>query len=351
MDDRNPQPASPANPTPSNHSARRRVSLVLPVGPDQPLRPGLWDQASTAAEAVAACGYECEIVFVENGSGSEALQTLREWASEQTQVRLVELSRSFGPHAAAEAGRQHASGEAVISFQAPCPQPVELVRQMLTLWKEGAEVICAQPAPQRPAMNWRASLRVWLQRSLGRRPQTPPADVPALLLDRSVLEALRPSGPACWTRGGAITTVGFRQRTVPWPSAGEARGAQPVPARQGPENLGLYLAAASAAAGLVGLVVAVLAAVTGGVLLAVVGLLLVAQSGLNVLFAVAFDALRAAPREPVSTAAPRAPQGQAGPYVIRQISGFQPPAVEPQPQRPQEPAEAEPADWGIRIWT
>ena len=86
-----------------------KLSLVVPC----------YNEAESVAlfqdaviEAFADCGYDYEIVFVNDGSKDATMHNLRKLHKEQKcPVKVVSFSRNFGKEAALYAGLQKASGE------------------------------------------------------------------------------------------------------------------------------------------------------------------------------------------------------------------------------------------------
>lgn len=66
---------------------------------------------------MVACAEQCttsfELVFVDDGSPDDSSEIVKRFLSEDTRVRLVELSRNFGHHHAAFAGLAHSRGELI----------------------------------------------------------------------------------------------------------------------------------------------------------------------------------------------------------------------------------------------
>ena len=91
--------------------------------------------------AFGACGYDYEIVFVNDGSKDATLHNLKKLHSEQKcPVKVVSFSRNFGKEAAMYAGLEHASGEYICFIDADLQQRPEVVRDMVKILDEEPEV-------------------------------------------------------------------------------------------------------------------------------------------------------------------------------------------------------------------
>ena len=61
-------------------------------------------------------GYECEIVFVNDGSTDKTFDVIKELAQEYNNIRGINLTKNFGQHNALMAGMQFASGDYVMGM-------------------------------------------------------------------------------------------------------------------------------------------------------------------------------------------------------------------------------------------
>lgn len=93
-----------------------------------------------AMEAFADCGYDYEIVFVDDGSKDATLHELRKLFKQQKcPVKVVSFSRNFGKEAGIYAGMQHADGEYISLIDADLQQRPEIVRDMVKILDEQPE--------------------------------------------------------------------------------------------------------------------------------------------------------------------------------------------------------------------
>ena len=114
-----------------------KLSLVVPC----------YNEAENVApfqEAVMAafdgCGYDYELVFVDDGSSDATLHNLKKlYARQACPVKVISFSRNFGKESAIYAGMQHAQGEYVSLIDADLQQRPELVRDMVAILDEKPE--------------------------------------------------------------------------------------------------------------------------------------------------------------------------------------------------------------------
>ncbi len=90
--------------------------------------------------AFAGCGYDYEIVFVDDGSSDATLHNLRKlYNAQRCPVKVVSFSRNFGKEAALYAGLKETSGEYVSFIDADLQQRPEIVRDMVQTLEEKPE--------------------------------------------------------------------------------------------------------------------------------------------------------------------------------------------------------------------
>ena len=93
-----------------------------------------------AISAFADCGYDFEIVYVDDGSKDATLHELRKLHSAQKcPVKVVSFSRNFGKEAGIYAGMKHASGEYISLIDADLQQRPEIVRDMVQILENSSE--------------------------------------------------------------------------------------------------------------------------------------------------------------------------------------------------------------------
>ena len=111
-----------------------KLSLVVPCY-NEAENVALFQDA--VIEAFAGCGYDYEIVFIDDGSKDATFHNLKKLhAARKCPVKVVSFSRNFGKEAGLYAGLQHASGEYISLIDADLQQRPEIVREMVKILDE-----------------------------------------------------------------------------------------------------------------------------------------------------------------------------------------------------------------------
>ena len=114
-----------------------KLSLVVPC----------YNEAENVAafqEAVLSafsdCGYDYEIVFVNDGSSDATLHNLKKlYKAQQCPVKVISFSRNFGKESAIYAGMEHACGDYISLIDADLQQRPEIVREMVQILDDKPE--------------------------------------------------------------------------------------------------------------------------------------------------------------------------------------------------------------------
>lgn len=114
-----------------------KLSLVVPCY-NEAENVALFQE--TVIGAFDGCGYDYEIIFVDDGSKDATLHNLTKLYKEQKcPVKVISFSRNFGKEAGLYAGLEHASGEYISLIDADLQQRPEIVRDMVKILDESPE--------------------------------------------------------------------------------------------------------------------------------------------------------------------------------------------------------------------
>ena len=108
-----------------------KLSLVVPCYNEAGNVAAFQDAVLQAFEG---CGYDYEIVFIDDGSRDATLHNLKKLHSAQKcPTKVISFSRNFGKEAGLYAGLQYADGEYISFIDADLQQRPELVRDMVQI--------------------------------------------------------------------------------------------------------------------------------------------------------------------------------------------------------------------------
>ena len=115
-----------------------KLSLVVPCYNEAENVAAFQDAAIAAFDG---CGYDYEIVFVDDGSRDATWHNLKKLhAAKKCPTKIISFSRNFGKESALYAGLEHASGEYICLIDADLQQRPEIARNMVSILDEKPEI-------------------------------------------------------------------------------------------------------------------------------------------------------------------------------------------------------------------
>ena len=109
------------------------ISLVIPVYNEEKNIKTLMQRLTPIMQGI---GSPYEIILVDDGSSDGSLALLRKFA-DRPEVKVVELTRNYGQHAAIMAGFSLVKGEIVITLDADLQNPPEEIPRLVAKMTEG----------------------------------------------------------------------------------------------------------------------------------------------------------------------------------------------------------------------
>lgn len=115
-----------------------KLSLIVPCYNEA---ENVADFQKAVIGAFDGCGYDYEIVFIDDGSNDATLHNLKKiHARQDCPVKVVSFSRNFGKEAGLLAGLQYADGAYISLIDADLQQRPEVVRNMVAILDEKPDV-------------------------------------------------------------------------------------------------------------------------------------------------------------------------------------------------------------------
>ena len=116
----------------------KMLSAVVVCYKDEGNIRALYDRLSAVLAEITP---RYEIIYVNDASPDASGQILRELASRDPHLTVINQSRNFGAQAAFTAGMVQALGDAVILMDGDLQDPPELIKEFVQRWKEGNDVV------------------------------------------------------------------------------------------------------------------------------------------------------------------------------------------------------------------
>lgn len=114
------------------------LSVVIPVYNEE---KQIEKTVNEVKKAVSGLNEKYEIIIIDDGSGDNTWEKLKDLTDRNPEISAFRFSRNFGKEAALMAGLSNACGDACITMDADLQHPPGLIPEMFSFWKEGYEVV------------------------------------------------------------------------------------------------------------------------------------------------------------------------------------------------------------------
>jgi undecaprenyl-phosphate 4-deoxy-4-formamido-L-arabinose transferase len=115
----------------------KSVSIVIPVYNEAANLDSLWQRLGPIVAGLP----DWEVLFVDDGSSDNSLAMLKEIGAANRRVRVVELARNFGQHAAILAGFRECRGDVIVTLDADLQNPPEEIPRLHEAIAAGNDVV------------------------------------------------------------------------------------------------------------------------------------------------------------------------------------------------------------------
>ena len=190
-----------------------RVSIIIPVYYNENNLIPLYEDLKK--KFISRIDYDYEIVMVNDGSGDNSFEIMKEIASKDNKVRIISLSRNFGSHAAILCGLSQCTGDCAVVKAADLQEPTELILEMVESWKNGNNVVLAvrdgRDEPKKQILFANLYYKLVQKTAL---PQMPEQGFDVYLVARKVINVLENLDEKNSALTGQILWSGFKTDTV-----------------------------------------------------------------------------------------------------------------------------------------
>jgi glycosyltransferase involved in cell wall biosynthesis len=118
---------------------KTKIDVILPIFNEEKNLLNLYSRLERVflVKPEISWGY----IFVNDGSPDDSMSVLRDLASKDLKIKVINLSRNFGKEVALSAGLHASSADAVICLDADLQHPPEVILEMVNYWTAGAEIV------------------------------------------------------------------------------------------------------------------------------------------------------------------------------------------------------------------
>jgi glycosyltransferase involved in cell wall biosynthesis len=204
------------------------ISVVIPIYNEEESLPFLIKELKLAIPL-----WQCpvELILVDDGSTDKSYSVINDWATEESWVKTISMSRNFGHQLAVTAGLDASNGDAVVIMDADLQDPPSLISEFIKGYCEGYDVVYGQRT-ERLGENFfkllTARLFYWLMRRFV-DPNLPENVGDFRLISQKVACDLRKMPEHQRFLRGMISWVGYNQKAIPYVRQSRSAGTTKYP--------------------------------------------------------------------------------------------------------------------------
>jgi glycosyltransferase involved in cell wall biosynthesis len=209
-----------------------KAAIVVPCYNEEEVLPETVRRLRTLLDELLAFGQisDGRVYFVDDGSEDGTWRIIGAYAAEDQRIHGIKLSRNYGHQRALLAGLMTATGDVVISIDADLQDDLAAIKDMLTAYAAGAEVVYGvrrQRQSDTPFKRVTAQAYYSVLRTIGVRLIFNHADY--RLLGRRAIEALKGYKETNIFLRGLIPQLGFNSALVYYDRRGRFAGVSKYP--------------------------------------------------------------------------------------------------------------------------
>ncbi len=193
----------------------KRLTVVCPAYNEE---NNLGRFHAAIASILDGLNLDWRILFVDDGSADSTLEALEALCQSDPRVSGLSFSRNFGKEAAMSAGLEHAEGDAVLILDCDLQHPVDLIPEMVRLWREegydAVDAVKSRRGSESGFKRFGAEMFTLLMCKLSGFDLAGASDFK--LLDRKVVEAWKRMDERQTFYRGMTEWVGFRHARIPF---------------------------------------------------------------------------------------------------------------------------------------
>jgi glycosyltransferase involved in cell wall biosynthesis len=198
---------------------------------------------------------QVELIVVDDGSHDDTTAVMQALCAEHSEMVYLKLSRNFGKEPALMAGIDATRGDVVALMDADGQHPVSLLKDMLSEWRNGLDVVYAvrKTRDDQSGLQIKLTGLFYTLVNMGNRVKIPANAGDFRLMDRKVVEALKSLPERNRFMKGLYAWVGFSSLAIDY---------EPLPRADGKSNFGLRGSITLALTGILAFSIAPLRALT-----------------------------------------------------------------------------------------
>jgi len=157
-----------------------------------------------------------EIILINDGSDDGSWEEIQEVSQLNSRIKALSFSKNFGQVPAIIAGTQHCSGDAAVIMSADLQDPVSLITDMISAWKDNSQIVVCYRMDREDSMMANMTSAVFYRFMKIANPKMPKGGFDFVLLDRAAIDVFASIDERNRFFQGDILWMGFNIRFLPY---------------------------------------------------------------------------------------------------------------------------------------
>lgn len=192
----------------------KKISIIVPCYNDVDSVQSMYERVTEVMKKITP---QYEIVYVNDASPDNAIETLRMFAEKDKRFVVVDMSRNFGADIAYTAGLAVCTGDAAIMIDGDIQDPPELFPQFVSKWLEGFDIVYGIRKKRRGSWIKRICYKFYYRLFQKLSYLEIPLDAGDFgLIDRKIVNVLNQMPETDRFLRGLRAWVGFRHTGIPY---------------------------------------------------------------------------------------------------------------------------------------
>lgn len=193
-----------------------KIAIVIPVYFNEPnLHKTYNELENKVLKKLPELNFDYELIFVEDGSGDDSYQILKDLKARDNKIKIIKLSRNFGSINASLAGIKNSNSDCLTLISADLQDPPELILKMLEKWQEGYKVCLATRASRHDSFFGKlfSAIFYYIFRKIALK-NMPKGGFDFFLIDKKIIDIFKNSSEKNTSINGIILWSGFKSYKI-----------------------------------------------------------------------------------------------------------------------------------------